>query len=138
MTQTVLLTGLSFEILGVNPDSLTSGLLRIAQYPRRARFFSRPAFAPKAPQELIVLGFSFADVADGRAVSAPVVSITTERGTDNAPADLLVGAPQVFGSTVVQMVRGGLARTDYRVSAQADTSNGTRHVRVGTLPVRVG
>lgn len=94
-------------------------------------------FSPKDPAEVVTLGFDFAALAPGLALSAPAVSATVATGTDAAPAALLSGAATIEGTRVLQRVQGGLAGVTYTLRAQVDAADGSRWVLAGLLPVRV-
>lgn len=98
------------------------------------RTITNPGFSPKAPAEIIVLGFDFAALTS--APSSPVVTISRQSGSaDPAPGDMLSGIPVVTGTKVLQKVIGGVAGTRYVVQAQVDAPDGSRYLLAGVLPV---
>ena len=85
--------------------------------------------------EIDVLTFEFEPgLADGESIAAATVACTVHSGTDAAPQDLLVGPPQVSGTTVLQQVQGNVSGVTYHVRCLATLSSGRVLVAAGYLP----
>lgn len=100
-----------------------------------SNYVTNPGFSPKAPAEILVLGFDFERLT--ASPLSPVVTIDRHAGEpDPTPSAMLSGAPSVSGSKVLQRVIAGNAGTDYVLTCQIDTADGSRYVLSGVLPVR--
>lgn len=95
-------------------------------------------FDPKHPGERVTLAFDFTNQlpAGVTVQSADSVTISVDRGADADPEALLVGAPGLAGADLLQMVEGGLAGTDYRVTAWVTLSDTQQRALPAILPVR--
>lgn len=90
---------------------------------------------PKDPAEIVPLTFEFESLTISP--SSPVVTVTRHSGTadDSDLSLMLVGSPQVIGTTVVQKVQGGVARTNYKFRCDVVTPDGCHYALAGILPV---
>ena len=96
---------------------------------------TNPAFSPKDPAEVKVIGFDFGDQTMNP--TAPIVTAAWHGGAvDLAPAAILDGEPYVQGTWVLQRVIGGVDRAYYALRAACDDPAGNHHVMAGVLPVR--
>lgn len=95
-------------------------------------------FDDKDAAERVPLGFNFGALLDEVALSpAPVITVTRLAGVlDAAPEDMLDGAPQVDGATVLQWVAGGINGTQYSLRCEATGADGEIYVLVGIMRVR--
>ncbi len=88
----------------------------------------------KDPAESVVVEFDFAS--ELAAVGSAAVSISIlGPGTDPNLLDILDGAAQVSGTSVLQRISGGVAGLNYKLRCEA-TSGADIIVRAGTLQVR--
>lgn len=94
-------------------------------------------FDAKHVLEKVTLVFPFArELTTGVTVVSVLITATTKRGTDPAPANVLLGVPSIQpGGEVLQRVQGGVAGAAYLLLAAATLSNGNVLVRAGELPV---
>jgi hypothetical protein len=92
------------------------------------------ALDTKDPAEQVVLTFDFSALSTS--ISAPVVTCEHKNGpTDATPSAMISGSPTVTGGTVLQLVVGGQAGTDYNLRCQVD-SGSERFVLADTLKVK--
>jgi hypothetical protein len=84
---------------------------------------------PKDPEEIKVLKFAFARELAGASI-ALVTSVipTVYKGADPNPGAVVLGAPVVSGTDVLQRMQGGLADVAYKWRAKVTDSNGNVHV----------
>lgn len=100
-----------------------------------SNYVSNPGFSPKAPAESVVVGFDFARLTSGPL--SPVITIARHAGEADAnPGAMLSGSPSVSGSKVLQRIVAGNVGTDYVLTCQIDTADGSRYLLSGVLPVR--
>lgn len=71
----------------------------------------------KDPAEEFAVEFDFSS--ELSAITSATVTVVTQRGTDEAPSDLLVGDPQIDGTTVRQRIQGGLHKCTYKFRCEA-------------------
>ena len=92
-----------------------------------------PVLPDKDPAESVVVEFAF----DGElvAIDSAVVAVTLVAGIDATPAALIVGLPQIQGTSVLQRISGGVVDANYRLLCTATRGADVR-VRAGVLPVR--
>lgn len=94
-------------------------------------------WSDKDPDEIVPVGFDHVDaLADGEALIAVSCAVTLIKGTDPAPADILLGSAAIVGTSVQQWVTGGVDGCEYRVSFTTDTDGGKRLVEAAILRVR--
>lgn len=96
---------------------------------------SYQAFTAKDPGETVTLSFDFVNLTS--APLTPTVSITRIGGVaDASPSSVLLGAPEVSGTKVLQAVTLGVDLTDYLLRCEVDTSGQDHFILSGILPVR--
>ncbi|MCC7082179.1 MAG: hypothetical protein IT530_16020 [Burkholderiales bacterium] len=89
------------------------------------------------PTEWVVASVDFAPlISPGDALSVPTVSASVLRGTDGSPSAVLVGAPQIIGTVVAQLMGDAVDGVDYKLRFQAHSSSGRRPVVTVAIPVR--
>lgn len=71
----------------------------------------------KDPAEEFAVSFDFSR--EMSSITSATVTVVTQRGTDDAPADVLDGTPQVSGTTVLQRIKGGLHKCTYKFRCEA-------------------
>lgn len=71
-------------------------------------------FSPKDPAEIITLTYDYSRLLD-RIDSVAAVSVAVHKGEDAAPAMLLLAAPVISDTQVLQLVQGGLPGVFYQV-----------------------
>ena len=98
---------------------------------------SREDFEPKTPGEQIKLVFNFASDSSS-SVSSASVSCAVFSGTDASPSSMVSGAAAVSGSTVTQLIVGGVAGVVYYLACTATMSDGQILQRYGFLAVVEG
>ena len=89
---------------------------------------------PKDPAEIVTLSYDFANLT--ATPSAPVVTISVLTGVDAGVAAMLIGAPSLVGTKVLQQVGSGVAGVDYTVRFQVDAPDGDRYIEAQKLMVR--
>ena len=93
------------------------------------------SFPKKTPDETKLATFDFStEAAAGTTLSNPTVTITHLSG-DGTAADLTASGEAVQDQTVTVFLSGGLSGARYRVSCEADASNGEHHRIDKDLPV---
>lgn len=94
--------------------------------------------SPKDPDETITLTFDFTkDLTQGETLSGtPVVTISVYQGVDPNMNQMLSGAPQVAGNTVLQTCILGVKGNSYGVKAKCTTNSGRMLVLGGILPIQ--
>jgi hypothetical protein len=94
-------------------------------------------FDEKDPEEVVTLTFDFTDELGAETIEpGPAVTIAVRKGADPDVAQVVNGAPQVSGATVLQSVKAGVAGVDYAVRCKVTTSGGRVLVLGRVLPVR--
>lgn len=63
------------------------------------------------------------------------IEVSTERGVDADPGQMIVGAPQIGGLIVVYRVRGRIEGAIYKLRCRVEFADGRVHVLSGVLPV---
>lgn len=86
----------------------------------------------KDPAEEFAVEFDFSS--ELSEITAATVTIVTQRGTDETPENVLVGDPQVTGTTVRQRIQGGLHKCTYKFRCEATDGTETWVITQG-LPV---
>ena len=87
----------------------------------------------KDPNEIIYVSFDFSYVTTS--ISNPTVIATVENGKgDSTPSAIISGVPTMSGTTVQQLITGGVAGTNYRLTCTV-TSGVEKFVSVALLPV---
>lgn len=88
--------------------------------------------------EQVPVTFEFIEeLAEGEALSTPVVTVTAVRGLDTSPSARLVSAAQVVGSDIVVMFGNNPVRGEtYLLECTTQTSNSQKLTTVALLPVR--
>ena len=71
----------------------------------------------KDPAEKFAVSFDFS--AELSAITSATVTVTTLRGTDVAPSDVLDGAAHVSGTTVLQRIKAGTHKCSYKFRCEA-------------------
>lgn len=87
----------------------------------------------KQPEESIVAEFYFGG--ELAAIDAATVVVTPVSGADPAAASMLIGMPQITGTSVFQRIASGLDKMNYRTRCIATQGQDVR-VRSALLPVR--
>lgn len=91
-------------------------------------------FDPKDPGEIIPLTFDFEHLT--ATPSNPAIAVTRHSGSADAnPATILLGSPQVIGTSVVQKITGGVDGTTYKLVCEAVAPDGCKYRIPGKLPV---
>lgn len=90
----------------------------------------------KDPGDTISVEFDFAKDIGAEVLSNPSVSIAVAVGTDTSAAAMLVGAPQILGSRVLQRLQAGVNGCDYALQCTADIG-ADRLTIEAILPVRL-
>ena len=72
--------------------------------------------SPKAPDEIIAIPFDFSRLVDS-IDSVVSVAVTVYKGADNNPSVMILNAPIVSGTTVFQLIQGGIDTVYYKVRA---------------------
>lgn len=86
--------------------------------------------------ERITAEFDFArDLPAGDTVTAVQMVVTTVKGTDAVPSNILYGAVQLKGPRAFQQLQGGMAGCSYQVEARATTQNNNLLLLARVLPV---
>ncbi len=89
----------------------------------------------KDPQEIITVTFDFAKLLT-RIDSVSSLSVSVHKGVDGAPATLLLNAPIISDTKVLQLIQNGLDGVYYKL--RADVLVGMeRYALSAILPVRV-
>lgn len=92
---------------------------------------------PKDPEEIKLVKFPFANELEvGETLGSLVVTCTVLAGADAGYATVLLGAPVLIGTDVVQRVQNGLDGVSYMLRAKATGSSGLVHVVPGVLEVK--
>lgn len=95
-----------------------------------------PRWDPKYPQEVIPLGVDFVDLLSATdSLTAASTGITVVSGEDADPGSMLVGTPEISGTTVQQWVQGGVSGCSYRLVFTVDSQVGKRLVESGRVDV---
>lgn len=89
---------------------------------------------PKTPAESVVIEFDFSAELD-TVTSATMTIRALGVGADPLAAQVLVGAHQLNGASVLQRVGGGVNRVDYEINCIATHGDDVREL-AGTLSVR--
>lgn len=85
--------------------------------------------------EIKVVVFPFASqLESGENLTGATVTSVIASGQDASPNLVLVGAPQVVGTNVLQRVQGRVPAAMYRLVAVAPGSTGLRHMMSALLP----
>lgn len=94
-------------------------------------------FDAKHLLEKLTLVFPFGlELPTSVTIASVQTSVITKRGTDAAPASVLLGLPSIQpNGEVLQRVQGGVAGAAYLFVVAATLSNGNVLVRAGELPV---
>ena len=71
----------------------------------------------KDPAEKFAVSFDFSS--EMSAITSATVTIETMRGTDETPSDVLDGAPQISGTTVLQRIKDGEHKATYKFRCEA-------------------
>jgi hypothetical protein len=86
--------------------------------------------------ERVTAEFDFArDLPAGDTVVAVQMVVTTVKGVDATPANILYGAVQIKGPRAFQQLQGGIAGCSYLVEARATTQNNNLLLLARVLPV---
>lgn len=87
----------------------------------------------KDPRESVVVEFPFAG--ELSAPASPTLTITAINGSDPAIANMLEGAAQISGTSVLQRVNAGVDDISYKLRCEASQGSDIR-VRTAVLPVK--
>ena len=90
-------------------------------------------FSNKDPSEIVLVTFDFTNVTT--TVASPTVAATVAYGTDGNPSAILSGAATVVGTTVTQLITGGLNGVSYKLECTITGGSGTKFVLADTMPV---
>jgi hypothetical protein len=88
----------------------------------------------KDPAEIVTITFDFAQLLT-RIDSVVSVSVLVHKGVDANPAVMLLNAPIISDTHVLQLVQGGLDGVYYKVRADAQVGS-ERYALSAILPVR--
>lgn len=78
----------------------------------------------KRTDDTIPVQFPFADQLEfGEVISGQAVTCVVFTGTDANPSEVLEGAPTTDGTTVTQIITGGVVGNIYQLVALVNTSN---------------
>ena len=94
--------------------------------------------SPKDPSESTQISANFGpDLLPGETLTGiPATTILQISGPpDSSVGSMFVGAPQISGSYVLQMVTNGQSGSSYAIEATCSTSAGRTLVEGGVLPV---
>lgn len=91
---------------------------------------------PKDATEIFVVGFDFASELAGSTINTATMAVLLHEGTDPDPGVMLVGALSIVGSTVLQLVQGGITGNTYRLRCVATLANGQRRALAAALQIR--
>lgn len=83
--------------------------------------------------ESVAVEFVFAG--ELAAIDSALVAVTPVNGADPAAASMLVGSPQITGSSVFQRVQPGVPGLNYQLVCRAVRGDDSR-IRHALLPVR--
>jgi len=72
---------------------------------------------PKDPAERFAVSFDFSS--ELAAITGATITVQTLRGTDVAPEDVLDGAAQISGTTVLQRIKDGVHKATYKFRCEA-------------------
>lgn len=90
----------------------------------------------KSSNETFPVKFPFQDQMEfGESISGQVVTCSVFSGTDPNPSAVILGAATLQGTTVVQVVTGGLPGVIYQLVALANTSNENLYSKDGKLSI---
>ena len=89
---------------------------------------------PKDPAEKFAVSFDFS--AEMTTITSATITVQTLRGTDVSPQDVLDGAAQISGTTVLQRVKDGTHKATYKLRCEATDGTET-WVITQALPVVV-
>jgi hypothetical protein len=93
-------------------------------------------YSPKAPTEILPLGVDLTPLlATGEALLVVAASLAVIRGTDPAPADMLLGSATIAGAVAQQWVQGGVDGCRYQLRFDVDTDVGKHLLEVGEFEV---
>lgn len=93
-------------------------------------------FPSKRPDESLPLQFSFGDQLQfGETISGQAITSTVFAGEDPLPADILFGAPTLAGSTITQVVLGGIPGVIYQLVCIVSGSMGHVYTKGGKLAI---
>lgn len=87
----------------------------------------------KDPAESVVIEFDY--TGELTTIDSAAVSVTPINGDDPASASMLDGVPQISGAAVLQRVKLGVDKLNYKLRCEATTGSDIR-VRAAVLPVR--
>lgn len=94
------------------------------------------SFPPKFVGSSLFADFDFASVLDvGETVSSAVVTSTVYSGTDASPSSMISGSASASGTTVTQLITGGVEGVMYYLTCTITTSNGQTLIMTGFLAV---
>jgi len=88
----------------------------------------------KAPDEIIAVSFDFARLV-ASVDSVISVAVTVHKGTDANPSAMILNTPIISGTTVSQLIQGGLDTVFYKVRAIIAIGQ-QRYALSAILPVR--
>lgn len=72
-----------------------------------------PAISPKSTGEVIPIKFNFGQVVS--TISSAVVTVSVKSGTDASPSSMLSGSAAISGTTVTQLIQGGITGNIYSI-----------------------
>jgi hypothetical protein len=94
------------------------------------------AIGPKHPDEIKVVSFEFStELEAGETISSALVTATTKIGGDASPSAILLSAPQISGTKILQRVQAGVQGCVYSLKAKATGNGGLVHVIAADLEV---
>lgn len=97
------------------------------------------AFPTTDPDSRRLVVFDFTrDLVPGETIVAATITVRLLAGADPAPAELLVGAHQVEGPEVWQLIAGRADGTGYAIKCVATTSHDQALVLNGSIRFREG
>lgn len=95
-----------------------------------------PKFSSKDPEEIVELGFEFANIIEtGETISSASFDVSVLAGTDATPAAMLSGAVIIEGTVVSQKIIGGVDGCTYRIECTANTSANNKYIETGSIKV---
>jgi hypothetical protein len=97
---------------------------------------NRVIFPAKAASESLLLQFNFLSrLAPAETINSVAVSAAVWSGNDSSPSGIISGAASISGTTVTQLVVGGVLGTTYELSCLATTSLGQKLLLAGYLVI---
>lgn len=90
----------------------------------------------KDPSEIIPVTFGFSKVlTDDDTIATATVGVTVSKGSDSNPDAIKLGAAEIVGQTVTQLIQSGTDAVTYKLKCTIVTGAGHQYVLGAHLPV---